>query len=323
MFPINRLSRLRRTQQLRSLVNETFIDLNSIVYPIFVEEEINEQVEIAALPGQFRIPESHLSQHVQGLYEEGIRAIMLFGVSKHKDEIGSDSLKENGLLARMVRRAKSAQPEMIVISDNCFCEYTTHGHCGVFNHQRLDNDLTIINLAQQAVICAQAGADIVAPSAMMDGQVKAIRAALDESGFQHIPIMAYSAKFSSSFYGPFREAAGSALKGDRKTYQMNYANRREALREAAADEEEGADFLMIKPAGTALDIISDIHSHSNLPIAAYQVSGEYAAIKFAAMAGALDENAAMLETITAIRRAGALIIITYFARELANLIKAG
>lgn len=321
MFPVTRMRRLRRTPQLRALVNETKLDLDTLIYPIFVEEEIEEEVPVAALPGVSRIPEKKLDEHVRTLYREGIRAILLFGVSKHKDDTGSDSLREDGLLARMIRTAKNAAPEMLVISDNCFCEYTTHGHCGVFHHDHLDNDATIENLGLQAVVCARAGADIVAPSAMMDGQIQAIRSALDAHGYHQVPIMAYSAKFASSFYGPFREAAGSTLKGDRKTYQMDIANRREALRESFADEQEGADFLMVKPAGTSLDIIADIEAQTTLPIAAYQVSGEYAAIKFAARAGALDEQSAMIESLTVIKRAGASIIITYFARDVARLLK--
>ena len=242
---------------------------------------------------------------------------MTFGVSHHLDSDGSDTWHERGLVSRMSAICKDAVPEMIVMSDTCFCEYTQHGHCGVMHGAEVDNDQTLHNLGKQAVAAARAGADVIAPSAAMDGQVQAIRRALDAAGFSHIPIMAYSTKFASALYGPFREAGGSALKGDRKSYQMNPMNRREAVRESLLDEQEGADALMVKPAGAYLDIIRDIREVSNLPLAAYQVSGEYAMIKFGAQAGAIDEDRVVRETLGSIKRAGADLIFTYFAMDLA------
>ena len=243
---------------------------------------------------------------------------MTFGVSHHKDDHGGDTLHGDGLMARMLKRAKDAAPELIVMSDTCFCEYTTHGHCGVIHDGDVHNDHTIENLGRQAVVAAQAGADVIAPSAMMDGQIAAIRRALDGAGQTDVPIMAYSSKFASAFYGPFRAASGCDLKGDRKTYQMNPMNAREALRESMADEAEGADMLMVKPAGPYLDIISQVRQRSLLPLAAYQVSGEYAMIKFAAQAGAIDEYRVVRESLGAIKRAGADLILTYFAMDIAR-----
>lgn len=325
MFPITRLRRLRQTPQMREFARETTVTLDDLIYPIFVEENTSENSPIESMPGQMRIAEKNLATHIKGLYKEGIKSIILFGISKNKDETGSDSLKKTGLLSRMISQAKEAQPEMLVISDNCFCEYTSHGHCGILKKDKngisLDNDATLELLAEQALVSAEAGADIVAPSAMMDGQIQAIRKKLDENNFQNTPIMSYSTKFCSSFYGPFREAADSHLTGDRKTYQMSYMNKMEALRESLEDENEGADFLMVKPAGLALDIIAHIRTHSLLPLFAYQVSGEYAAIKFAAKAKVLNENDAIIETLTAIKRAGASKIITYFAPDFAKFIK--
>lgn len=321
MYPSNRLRRLRQTPHLRELFSETVLSQYDFIYPVFVEEEVDEDVPIRTLPGVSRIAESRLARHVEELYEEGIRAIILFGVSHHKDHEGRDSWNSDGLLARMIRTAKSTVPELTVISDNCFCEYTSHGHCGIVENGTVHNDKTLQNLAKQAVVCAEAGADIIAPSAMMDGQVTAIRSALDRSNFQQKPIMSYSTKFASHYFGPFREAASSTFSGDRKSYQMDFRNRREALLESLQDVEEGADILMVKPAGTALDIIADIRKAALQPLAAYQVSGEYAAIKFAAQAGALDETGAMLESITAIKRAGADLIISYFARDVIKLLR--
>ena len=317
LFPAARPRRLRSNENLRSLFQESEFTLNDLVLPIFVEEEIDDFVPINSMPGVQRIPESKLAQEVERYARAGIKSVMTFGVSHHLDATGSDTWQENGLVSRISRTIKSAVPEMIVMSDTCFCEYTDHGHCGVMHGGHVDNDATIENLGKQAVMAARAGADVIAPSAAMDGQVKAIRAALDAAGFTQTPIMAYSTKFASALYGPFREAGGSALKGDRKTYQMNPMNRREALRESLLDEAEGADALMVKPAGAYLDIIRDIREASNLPLAAYQVSGEYAMIKFGAQAGAIDEHRVVRETLGAIKRAGADLIFTYFAMELA------
>ena len=317
LFPAARPRRLRSNENFRSLFQESEFTLNDLVLPIFVEEEIDDFVPINSMPGVQRIPESKLAQEVERYARAGIKSVMTFGVSHHLDATGSDTWQENGLVSRISRTIKSAVPEMIVMSDTCFCEYTDHGHCGVMQGGHVDNDATIENLGKQAVMAARAGADVIAPSAAMDGQVKAIRAALDAAGFTQTPIMAYSTKFASALYGPFREAGGSALKGDRKTYQMNPMNRREALRESLLDEAEGADALMVKPAGAYLDIIRDIREASKLPLAAYQVSGEYAMIKFGAQAGAIDEQRVVRETLGAIKRAGADLIFTYFAMDLA------
>lgn len=317
LFPAARPRRLRSNEHFRSLFQESEFTLNDLVLPIFVEEEIDDFVPINSMPGVQRIPESKLAQEVERYARAGIKSVMTFGVSHHLDATGSDTWQENGLVSRISRTIKSAVPEMIVMSDTCFCEYTDHGHCGVMHGGHVDNDATIENLGKQAVMAARAGADVIAPSAAMDGQVKAIRAALDAAGFTQTPIMAYSTKFASALYGPFREAGGSALKGDRKSYQMNPMNRREALRESLLDEAEGADALMVKPAGAYLDIIRDIREASNLPLAAYQVSGEYAMIKFGAQAGAIDEHRVVRETLGAIKRAGADLIFTYFAMDLA------
>jgi porphobilinogen synthase len=317
LFPASRPRRLRSNEHFRTLFQETEFTLNDLVLPIFVEEEIDDFVPIKSMPGVQRIPESKLAQEVERYAKAGIKSVMTFGVSHHLDATGTDTMKENGLVSRISRTIKGAVPEMIVMSDTCFCEYTDHGHCGVMHGDQVDNDATIENLGKQAVMAARAGADVIAPSAAMDGQVKVIRAALDAAGFTHTPIMAYSTKFASALYGPFREAGGSALKGDRKTYQMNPMNRREALRESLMDEAEGADALMVKPAGAYLDIIRDIREASTLPLAAYQVSGEYAMIKFGAQAGAIDEARVVRESLGAIKRAGADLIFTYFAMDLA------
>jgi len=285
-FPTVRMRRLRKTEALRSLVRENRVETNDLIYPLFVEEEIETKVPISSMPGLFRIPEIKLAQEVKQIYAEGIKSIMLFGVSHKKDASGSDSWSPDGLLSRMVKRAKDAAPDLVIIPDICFCEYTDHGHCGVIDSKNghVHNDMTLNNLAQQAVNAANAGADIIAPSAMMDGQIAALRQALDEAGHTDIPLMSYSSKFASGFYGPFRAAAGCDLKGDRKTYQMDPLNGREAL----------------------------------LPLAVYQVSGEYAMIKFASAAGALDEKRVVRETLGAFKRAGADLIITYFARDIAR-----
>ncbi len=317
-FPITRFRRLRANPVLRDMMRENTVTLNDLIYPIFVEEGLDDFAPVESMPGIFRIPEKQLGAAVKEIHAAGIKAIMTFGVSHHKDDSGSDSWNENGLLARMTKRAKDAAPELLVISDTCFCEYTSHGHCGVIHGADVHNDHTIENLGRQAVVAARAGADMIAPSAMMDGQVAAIRSALDGHGFSNTPIMAYSSKFASAFYGPFRAAAGCDLIGDRKAYQMDPANGREALRESISDEAEGADILMVKPALPYLDVLSQVRQHSLLPLAAYQVSGEYAMIKFAAQAGAIDEHRVVRETLSSIKRAGADLILTYFAMDIAR-----
>ncbi len=317
-FPITRLRRLRANPVLRDMTRETTVSLNDLIYPIFVEEELDDFAPVESMPGVHRIPERKLGAAIKEIHAAGIKAVMTFGVSRHKDDIGSDSWSENGLLARMIKRAKDAAPEMLVISDTCFCEYTTHGHCGVIHGEDVHNDHTLENLALQSLVAARAGADMIAPSAMMDGQVAAIRTALDGGGFSGTPIMAYSSKFASAFYGPFRAASGCDLKGDRMAYQMDPMNGREAIRESLVDEAEGADILMVKPAMPYLDVLSQVRAASRLPLAAYQVSGEYAMIKFAAMAGAIDEQRVVREALGSIKRAGADLILSYFAMDIAR-----
>ena len=317
-FPTMRLRRLRSNPVMRDLLAENTVSLNDLIYPIFVEEELDDFAPVDSMPGVFRIPERKLEVAIKEIAVAGIRAVMTFGVSHHKDDVGSDAWTREGLLARMIKRAKDAAPELMVISDTCFCEYTTHGHCGVIVDNDVHNDQTVENLGRQSVVAAEAGADMIAPSSMMDGQVHAIRSALDGHGYGNVPIMAYSSKFASAFYGPFREAAGCELKGDRKAYQMNPMNGREALRESELDEAEGADMLMVKPAMPYLDVLTRIRQRSLLPLAAYQVSGEYAMIKFAAAAGAIDEARVVRESLGAIKRAGADLILTYFAMDIAR-----
>jgi len=316
--PVQRPRRLRQSASLRTLFQENTLSLNDLALPIFVEEGLDDYKPITAMPGVMRIPEKRLAYEIERIAKAGVRSIMTFGISHHTDADGSDTWNENGLVARMSRICKQTVPEMIVMSDTCFCEYTSHGHCGVLHDHGVDNDATLINLGKQAVVAAAAGADFIAPSAAMDGQVAAIRHALDAAGFTDTAIMSYSTKFASSFYGPFREAAGTSLKGDRKTYQMNPMNRREAIRESLLDESEGADALMVKPAGAYLDILRDVRERTQLPLAAYQVSGEYAMIKFGAQAGAINELDVTLESLGAIKRAGADIIFSYFALDLAE-----
>ena len=321
-FPLTRPRRLRRTASLRALVRETRPDAAGLILPIFVEEGVDEPQPIASMPGVSRIPERDLPRELEAIARDGVRSVIFFGISHAKDETGSDATRADGLVARMVSAARDAVPEMIAFPDLCFCEYTSHGHCGVLRAGLwgvdVDNDATLRGLADQAIVAADAGAPLVAPSAMMDGQVAAIRAALDGAGHQGVGIMAYSTKFASALYGPFRAAAGCELRGDRLAYQMDPMNGREALRESLLDEAEGADILMVKPALPYLDVLAKIRERTLLPLAAYQVSGEYAMIRFAAAAGALDEARAIRETLGAIHRAGADLILTYFAREIAR-----
>jgi porphobilinogen synthase len=317
-FPVSRPRRLRRTAALRTLVRETKPDAASLILPIFVEEGVDEAHPIASMPGVSRVPERDLPRELEAIARDGVRSVIFFGVSHNKDETGSDTLRPDGLVARMVRAARDAVPELVAFPDICFDEYTTHGHCGILRDGDVDNDATVRGLAAQAVIAADAGAPIVAPSAMMDGQVTAIRAALDGAGHGGVAIMSYSTKFASAMYGPFRAATGCDLQGDRLAYQMDPMNPREALRESQLDEAEGADILMVKPALPYLDVLARIRESTLLPLAAYQVSGEYAMIRFAAQAGALDEARAIRETLGSIHRAGADLILTYFAREIAR-----
>lgn len=316
--PTRRLRRLRSSEAMRDLLRENHVQLGDLIHPIFVEEGIEQAVSISTLPGISRIPESLLADEVQELHSLGIRYVMPFGISHTKDAQGSDTWNSNGLLSRMIKVIKSAVPEMVVIPDICFCEYTEHGHCGVMNDGKVCNDLTVENLVKQSLTAARAGADMLAPSAMMDGQVKAIRLALDSAGYQDVGILAHSAKFASSFYGPFRAAVDCDLNGDRKGYQLDYANGRQALLEASLDEAEGADILMVKPGTPYLDVLSRLRQETHLPLAAYQVGGEYASIKFAALAGALDEKLVVSETFTGLKRAGADLIVSYYTKQYAQ-----
>lgn len=316
--PLRRLRRLRNSEAMRDLLRETHISLSDLIHPLFIEEHITHAVPISTLPGISRLHESALADEVRELYALGIRYVMPFGISHTKDDKGSDTWDDNGLLARMVRTIKATVPEMMVIPDICFCEYTDHGHCGVVHNNEVCNDLTVENLVKQSITAAKAGADMLAPSAMMDGQVKAIRQGLDAAGFEHVAILAHSAKFASSFYGPFRTAVDCELSGNRKGYQLDYANGRQALLEASLDEAEGADILMVKPGTPYLDVLSRLRQETHLPLAAYQVGGEYAGIKFAALAGALDERAVVTETFIGLKRAGADLIVSYYTKQYAQ-----
>ena len=310
--------RLRRNQTIRALVRETRLTPDDFVYPLFVCEGEGVRREISSMPGCFNLSIDELVKEVESAAKVGVRSVILFGVPDKKDAAGTQGYAEDGITQRAIRAIKREVKDSLVIADNCLCEYTDHGHCGVIRDGEVLNDPTLDLLARTAVSQAEAGADVIAPSNMMDGFVEAIRAALDETGFEHIPIMSYAVKYASAFYGPFREAAQSAPQfGDRRGYQMDPANSREAMREAELDFEQGADMLMVKPAMPYLDIIRAVRERFDLPVAAYQVSGEYAMIKAAASLGWIDEERVIAESLTAIKRAGADIILTYFAREMA------
>lgn len=318
-YPTHRLRRLRLSKNLRRMVRETKLDVDDLVYPLFVVPGKDIKKEIRSMPGNFHLSRDNLLKEAKEAEKLGIPAILLFGLPKHKDEEGREAYAKDGIIQQAVRVVKDALPDFMVITDVCLCEYTSHGHCGVIKDGRLLNDPTLDLLAKTALSQVESGADIVAPSGMMDGQVKIIRQALDEYGYDNIPIMAYSAKYASSFYGPFREAADSAPQfGDRKSYQMDPANVQEALREVKLDIEEGADIVMVKPALAYLDVISRVKQEFDVPLAAYNVSGEYAMIKAAAAKGWVDEKRIALEVLTSIKRAGADIILTYFAKEVAK-----
>jgi len=318
-----RFRRMRRNEALRSMVRETTLAPRQLILPLFVEEGIEAPVPISTMPGVVRYPESMLADAVCKARESGVGAVMLFGVSHHKDACGSDSWSHEGLMARMIRCARQAAPELVIISDNCFCEYTDHGHCGVIDGEQVLNDPTLDNLVKQALAAAHAGVDMLAPSGMMDGTVAAMRGGLDDAGFSNLPIMSYSTKFASAFYGPFRDAVDSTFKGSRSSYQLDIGNGREALAESVRDEEEGADILMVKPGLAYLDVLSRIRAQCSRPLAVYQVSGEYAMIKAAVAAGVMEERALVMETMTAFRRAGADMIITYYAEEVAGWLRGG
>ena len=321
-FPAYRPRRLRKNENFRRMIRETKISVDDLVYPLFVIPGKDAKKPISSMPGHFQMTVDHLVKEVQKAKEAGIPAVLLFGIPERKDETASGAFIKDGIIQQAVRRIKDKVPDIVVITDVCLCEYTSHGHCGMIEKDDVDNDTTLEVLAETAVSHAQAGADMVAPSAMMDGQVGAIREALDEGGYENLPIMAYSAKYASCFYGPFREAAESAPKfGDRKSYQMDPANGDEAIREISLDVEEGADIIMVKPALPYLDVIRRAREEFDLPIAAYNVSGEFAMIKAAAKLGWIDGEKAMMESLTSIKRAGADIIITYFAPEAAKLLR--
>ncbi|MFH1091117.1 MAG: porphobilinogen synthase [Pseudomonadota bacterium] len=321
-FPDYRPRRLRRTGVLRRMVRETVLSVDDLIYPLFVVPGQGVKAEIPSLPGQYHLSVDRLVEETAVVYELGIPAVLLFGLPETKDETGSSGYADDGVVQRAVAAIKSQVPDLVVITDVCLCEYTSHGHCGVIRDGEVDNDATLELLARQALSHVRAGVDMVAPSDMMDGRVSEIRQALDEEGFSQVPIMSYAAKFASSFYGPFREAAQSTPAfGDRRGYQMDPANGREALREAALDVEEGADIIMVKPALPFLDIIWRVRQEINRPVAAYNVSGEYAMLKAAAQKGWLNEKAAVLEALTGIKRAGADLILTYFAPDAARWLK--
>ena len=321
---IQRPRRLRKSPQIRAMARETFVQTQKLIYPIFVEEGENIKEEIEAMPGQYRYSVDRLDEILSVLSELKIGGVLLFGIPKHKDERGSSAWDENGPVQQAVRYIKKNYPEIVVITDVCMCEYTSHGHCGILCEHDVDNDKTLEVLAKTALSHARAGADMVAPSDMMDGRIGFIREALDENGFENTLIMAYSAKYASAFYGPFREAAGSAPSfGDRASYQMDPANGGEALKEIELDIEEGADILMVKPALAYLDVLYRAKEVSDRPVAAYSVSGEYSMVKAGAKAGYIDEERIIKESTLCIFRAGADMLITYFAPEIARFVKAG
>ncbi len=323
-FPLYRPRRLRESPLLRKMVRETQLRVDDFVYPLFAVHGRGVREPIASMPGQFRLSVDELLRECKDAASIGIPAVLLFGLPADKDPRGSEAYAEDGIIQQAVRAVKETIPDLLVVTDVCLCEYTSHGHCGVVEEGRVRNDPTLDLLARTAVSHVEAGADMVAPSDMMDGRVAAIREALDENGNPETPIMAYSAKYASAFYGPFREAADSTPQfGDRRSYQMDPANSVEAMREVALDVDEGADIVMVKPALPYLDIIAKVKSEFGLPVAAYSVSGEYAMLRAAGQLGWLDEEAAMMEALTGIRRAGADIIITYFAKEAARILERG
>ena len=326
-YPQRQLRRLRYNAALREMLASVRLDVRELIAPIFVHETLSAAREVSTLPGQFQRPVKDAAKFARRLAGKGIRAVLLFGTPAKKDAVGSGAYADDGIVQQAVRAIKKAAPALLVIADTCLCEYTDHGHCGPLTvtpggQRDVDNEQALAGLARTAVSQARAGADMIAPSAMMDGQVRTIRAALDAGGFQRTPIMSYAVKFASCLYGPFREAAGSAPSfGDRRTYQMDALSPRQILAEARGDLEEGADILMVKPAAAYLDVISLVARNIDAPLAAYHVSGEYALIRHAARAGAVDERQAMLEVTAAIKRAGADLIITYFAEALAECIE--
>ncbi|HEY9167921.1 MAG TPA: porphobilinogen synthase [Lutibacter sp.] len=318
---MNRTRRLRKTENIRRLVRENRLTVDDLIYPLFIEEGTNIETEIVSMPGIKRFSLDRISKELDEVVALDIPAVLLFGIPSKKDEIGSETWNDNGIMQNAIRFIKKNYPSLYVITDVCFCEYTSHGHCGVIHNNDVDNDATLPNIAKQVISHAKAGADMVAPSGMMDGMIATIREALDNTGFYDLPIMSYAVKYASAYYGPFRDAADSAPTfGDRRTYQMDASNRDEALREATFDDQEGADILMVKPALAYLDIIRDVKNNFDRPVACYNVSGEYAMIKAAAEKGWIDGDRVMMESLLSMKRAGADIIITYFAKDVAKLL---
>ncbi len=323
-YPVFRPRRLRESSLLRKMIRETTLRVDDLIYPLFAVHGRGVREPISSMPGQYRLSVDELVKEAKDAAGMRIPAVLLFGVPKEKDPRGSEAYAEGGIVQQAIRAVKDTIPDLLVVTDVCLCQYTSHGHCGVVEDGRVKNDPTLDLLARTAVSHVEAGADMVAPSDMMDGRVAAIREALDEAGFQETPIMAYSAKYASSFYGPFREAAESAPQfGDRRSYQMDPANALEAMREVGLDIDEGADIVMVKPALPYLDVIARVKGEFGMPVAAYSVSGEYAMIKAAGRLGWLDEERAMMEALVAIRRAGADLVITYFAKDAARLLERG
>ena len=322
MYPEVRLRRLRSSANMRDLVRETRLHPSDFIHPLFVVHGEGIRKEISSLPGQYHLSVDELVKECKELYDLGVKSVMLFGIPAHKDATGSEALHDTGIVQQGLKALRDALPDMITVADICMCEYTDHGHCGILHGHEVDNDETVKYLVRQSVSMARCGAKMIAPSDMMDGRIAAIRKGLDEAGFTHIPIMSYASKFSSAFYGPFRIAADSAPSfGDRRGYQMDPANGREALREIEEDILEGADIIMVKPALAYLDILHEASQRYNLPMAAYHVSGEYAMIKAAAEKGWIDHDRVMMESLLSIRRAGAKIILTYFAKEAAQYLR--
>lgn len=314
--------RLRNSDNMRAMLRETHLRAEDFIYPIFVVEGENKKNEVPSMPGVFHLSLDLLNNEIDEVVSLGIKSVILFGVPDQKDEVGTQAYHDNGIVQRATRQVKESFPDLVVVADTCLCQYTDHGHCGIVENGQVLNDPTLDLLARTAISQAKAGADIIAPSNMMDGFVAAIRHGLDEAGFEHIPIMSYAVKYASAFYGPFRDAAHSSPQfGDRKTYQMDPANRDEALREAQSDIEEGADFLIVKPAMSYLDIIRDVKNQFNVPLVAYNVSGEYSMIKAAAQNGWVDEKAIVTEMLVGMKRAGVDLIITYFAKDVARWLK--
>lgn len=318
---MNRTRRLRKTENIRRLVRENRLSVDDLIYPLFIEEGKNIESEIVSMPGIKRFSLDRLSVELDEIIDCDIFAVLLFGIPKEKDEVGSETWNDAGIIQQAIRFIKKNYPGLYVITDVCFCEFTSHGHCGIIHDNDVDNDATLVNIAKQVISHAKAGADMVAPSGMMDGMIATIREALDNKGYVNLPIMSYAVKYASAFYGPFRDAADSAPSfGDRRTYQMDPANRDEGLREATFDDQEGADILMVKPALSYLDIIRDLKNNFDRPIACYNVSGEYAMIKAAGGKGWIDEERVMMESLLSMKRAGADIIITYFAKAAAKVL---